>query len=35
MNAAYDLSRFDKNGWVVTRQPSGHFKPDQIVLKPA
>ena len=34
MNAAYDLSQFDKNGWVVTRQPSGHFKPDQIVLKP-
>jgi len=35
VNAAYDLSRFDKNGWVVTRQPSGHFKPDQIVLRPA
>jgi hypothetical protein len=35
MNAAYDLSRFDRNGWVVTRQPSGHFKPDQIVLRPA
>lgn len=35
MNAAYDLSRFDKNGWVVTRQPRGHFTPDQIVLKPA
>jgi hypothetical protein len=32
--AAYDLEHFDKNGWVVTRQPSGHFKPDQIVLKP-
>jgi hypothetical protein len=35
MNAAYDLSRFDKNGWVVTRQPSGHHEPDQIVLRPA
>ena len=35
MNAAYDLSRFDQNGWVVTRQPVGHFTPDQIVLKPA
>lgn len=34
MNAAYDLSRFDKNGWVVTRQPPGHHEPDQIVLKP-
>jgi hypothetical protein len=35
MNAAYDLSRFDKNGWVVTRQPPGHHEPDQIVLKPS
>jgi hypothetical protein len=34
-NAAYDLSRFDRNGWVVTRQPPGHHEPDQIVLKPA
>ena len=32
--AAYDLSRFDKNGWVVTRQPEGHHEPDQIVLRP-
>jgi Anti-sigma-K factor rskA, C-terminal len=32
--AAYDLQHFDKNGWVVTRQPAGHFKPDQIVLRP-
>ena len=32
MSAAYDLDHFDKNGWVVTRQPTGHFKPDQIVL---
>jgi hypothetical protein len=35
MNAAYDLSHFDRNGWVVTRQPPGHHEPDQIVLKPA
>jgi hypothetical protein len=33
--AAYDLRRFDKNGWVVTRQPRGHHEPDQIVLRPA
>jgi hypothetical protein len=32
--AAYDLSRFDRNGWVVTRQPPGHHEPDQIVLRP-
>lgn len=35
LNAAYDLSHFDKNGWVVTRQPPGHHEPDQIVLRPA
>jgi hypothetical protein len=35
LNAAYDLSRFDRNGWVVTRQPRGHHAPDQIVLRPA
>ena len=35
LNAAYDLSRFDRNGWVVTRPPRGHFTPDQIVLQPA
>jgi hypothetical protein len=35
MNAAYDLSHFDKNGWVVTRQPAGHHEPDQIVLRPS
>jgi hypothetical protein len=35
LNAAYDLARFDRNGWVVTRQPRGHHEPDQIVLKPA
>ena len=32
LTAAYDLDHFDKNGWVVTRQPTGHFKPDQVVL---
>jgi hypothetical protein len=35
LNAAYDLSHFDPNGWVVTRQPPGHHEPDQIVLRPA
>jgi hypothetical protein len=34
LNAAYDLSHFDRNGWVVTRQPPGHHEPDQIVLRP-
>ena len=33
--AAYELGHFDKNGWVVTRQPRGHVKPTQIVLRPA
>ena len=33
-SAAYALEHFDHNGWVVTRQPSGHFIPTQIVLKP-
>jgi hypothetical protein len=32
LNAAYDLDHFDKNGFVVTRQPKGHHQPDQIVL---
>jgi hypothetical protein len=32
--AAYDLEHFDKNGWVVTRQPPGHHEPTQIVLRP-
>jgi hypothetical protein len=32
--AAYDLSHFDKNGWVVTRQLPGRHKPTDIVLKP-
>lgn len=35
LNAAYQLDRFDENGWVVTRQQRGHHEPDQIVLKPA
>jgi hypothetical protein len=34
LSAAYDLSRFDKNGWVVTRQPPGHHEPTEIVLRP-
>jgi hypothetical protein len=34
-SAAYQLERFDRDGWVVTRQPRGHHEPDQIVLKPA
>ena len=34
-SAAYQLDRFDKNGWVVTRQRRGHHVPNQIVLKPA
>jgi hypothetical protein len=35
LSAAYDLSRFDKNGWVVTRQPPGHHEPTDIVLRPS
>jgi len=34
LTAAYDLAHFDKNGWVVTRETPGHFRHDQIVLKP-
>jgi len=34
-SAAYQLDRFDRNGWVVTRQLRDHHEPDQIVLKPA
>jgi hypothetical protein len=34
LNAAYDLSHFDRNGWVVTRQPPGHHEANQIVLRP-
>jgi hypothetical protein len=32
MSAAYNLERFDKNGWVIVRKTPGHFKPTQIVL---
>ena len=31
--AAYNLDRFDKNGWVIVRKVPGHFEPDQIVLR--
>jgi hypothetical protein len=33
-SAAYDLSHFDRNGWVITRQLPGNHKPTDIVLKP-
>jgi hypothetical protein len=33
-SAAYDLSHFDRNGWVITRQLPGNHEPTQIVLKP-
>jgi hypothetical protein len=32
MSAAYNLERFDKNGWVIVRKTPGHFEPTQIVL---
>ena len=35
LTAAYDLSHFDSNGWVVTRQLPGHHKPTDIVLQPS
>ena len=35
LTAAYVLDRFDRNGWVVTRQIPPNHKPTQIVLKPA
>jgi len=34
-SAAYDLSHFDRDGWVITRQLPSNHKPTQIVLKPA
>jgi hypothetical protein len=34
LSAAYDLKRFDQNGWVVTRQPPGHHEPTDVVLRP-
>jgi hypothetical protein len=35
MSAAYNLERFDKNGWVIVRKTPGHFEPTQIVLSAA
>jgi hypothetical protein len=35
LTAAYDLSHFDSNGWVVTRQMPGHHEPTDVVLEPA
>jgi hypothetical protein len=35
LTAAYDLSHFDSNGWVVTRQLPGHHQPTDIVLQPS
>jgi hypothetical protein len=32
--AAYDLSHFDRDGWVVTRQVPPNHKPTDIVLRP-
>jgi Anti-sigma-K factor rskA len=32
LSAAYNLERFDKNGWVIVRKTPGHFKPTDIVL---
>ena len=33
-SAAYDLSHFDKDGWVITRQQPQNHEPTEIVLKP-
>jgi hypothetical protein len=33
-SAAYDLSHFDHDGWVITRQLPSNHEPTQIVLKP-
>jgi hypothetical protein len=33
-SAAYDLSHFDRDGWVITRQLPSNHRPTQIVLKP-
>jgi hypothetical protein len=35
LSASYDLNRFDRNGWVVTRQLPGHHEPTEIVLRPS
>jgi hypothetical protein len=33
-SAAYDLSQFDRDGWVITRQLPSNHQPAEIVLKP-
>jgi hypothetical protein len=33
LSAAYNLERFDKNGWVIVRKTPGHFEPTQVVLR--
>jgi len=33
-SAAYDLSHFDKDGWVITRQRPPNHQPTEVVLKP-
>jgi hypothetical protein len=33
-SAAYDLSHFDRDGWVITRQLRSNHEPTEIVLKP-
>jgi hypothetical protein len=35
LNAAYEFERFDKDGWVVTRQLPGQHEPTEIVLRPS
>jgi hypothetical protein len=35
LTAAYNLERFDKNGWVIVRKTPGHFEPTQVVLSAA
>jgi hypothetical protein len=35
LSAAYNLERFDKNGWVIVRKTPGHFEPTQVVLAAA
>jgi len=33
-SAAYDLSHFDKDGWVITRQRPQNHEPTEVVLRP-
>jgi hypothetical protein len=33
-SAAYDLSHFDRDGWVITRQLPSNHEPTEIVLRP-